>query len=171
MFGWYSQKAPGFQRLFGIPFAYEVSVGAMIFRRTPMDGEVEYLLLQYPHGHWDCVKGHIEAGETKEETLHRETLEEAGIREITLVKGFRSLTRYFYTAKGTELEKRRRSKKGVWILKTVYFYLAEAKDDTVTLSDEHIGFAWLPFEEAKKKLSFPAVKKILSDAHKFLAPQ
>lgn len=166
MFGWGTKTQPGFQNILGVPVAYEVSVGAVIFRRT--QSGIEYLLLRYPHGHWDYVKGHIEAGETQEETLRRETQEESGIEDIQVVKGFRKYTRYFYTAKGTELVKRKRSGKGIWIFKTVYFYLAEAIDSEISISDEHIGFAWLPFEEAITKLTFPAAKNILESAHAFL---
>lgn len=167
MFGWGAKTKPGFQSFLGFPVAYEVSVGAVIFRRTP-DNRIEYLLLRYPHGHWDYVKGHIEAGETHEQTLRRETHEESGLDAIDIMKGFRTYTRYFYTAKGTELVKRKRTGKGIWIFKTVYFYLAEVHDATIEISDEHTGFAWLTFEEAIAKLSFPATKDILDKAHTFL---
>lgn len=166
MFGFGKKTQPGFQSIFGVPLAYEVSVGAVIFRRT--SHRIEYLLLRYPHGHWDYVKGHIEAGETQEETLRRETQEESGIANMNVVRGFRKHTRYFYTAKGTELVKRKQSGKGIWIFKTVYFYLAEAIDSEISISDEHIGFAWLPFEEASTKLTFPAAKSILETADVFL---
>lgn len=166
MFGFGAKTQPGFQHFLGLPLAYEISVGAVIFRRT--QNGVEYLLLRYPHGHWDYVKGHIEAGETKEETLRRETKEESGIESIDIVKGFRKHTRYFYTAKGTELVKRKKAGDGIWILKTVYFYLAEAKSEEIAISDEHTAFSWLPFEEAVAKLTFSAAKNILISADAFL---
>lgn len=169
MFGLKTKTTPGFQSLLGLPVAYEVSVGAVIFRRSAKTGAIEYLLLRYPHGHWDYVKGHIEAGESHKETLRRETMEESGIEHIDIVRGFRKYTRYFYTAKGTELEKRKRTGKGIWIFKTVYFYLAEAGNDAIAISDEHIGFAWLPLNEAVAKLTFPAAKDILESADAFLA--
>lgn len=158
----------GFQGICGIPLAYEVSVGAVLFRRTP-DGAVEYLLLRYPHGHWDYVKGHIEKGEKHEDTLRRETQEESGLTDIDIQRGFRKYTRYYYTAKGTELIKRKKNNKGIWIYKTVYFYLAEARSSQIVLSDEHIGYAWLSFEEASKKLTFDAARTILKQANEFLA--
>lgn len=167
MFGLGKKTQPGFQHILGLPLAYEVSVGAVIFRQGE-NGGIEYLLLRYPHGHWDYVKGHIEAGESHKETLRRETQEESGLTNIDIVRGFRKYTRYFYTAKGTELIKRKRSGKGIWIFKTVYFYLAKANDDTIAISDEHIGFAWLSFEEAITKLTFPAAKDILESANEFL---
>jgi bis(5'-nucleosidyl)-tetraphosphatase len=157
----------GFQNICGIPLAYEVSVGAVIFRKTD-EGKIEYLLLRYPHGHWDYVKGHIEKGETQEDTLRRETLEESGLKDIEIVKGFRKYTRYYYTAKGTELIKRKKNNKGIWIYKTVYFYLAQSHTFDVLISDEHIGYAWLSYEEASKKLTFEAARTILTQAQAFL---
>jgi 8-oxo-dGTP pyrophosphatase MutT (NUDIX family) len=173
MFSFLSRKRqPGFQRIFGTPLAYEVSVGAVVFR-CGASGEYEYLLLRYPHGHWDYVKGHVEAGETYEETMRREILEESGLTAIELIHGFRKHTRYFYTAKGSELEKRKRSGKGLWIWKTVYFYLARVKDDCdrVAISDEHTSFAWLPVDPAISKLTFPVAKDILLAADAFLKKQ
>lgn len=167
MFGSDKKTQPGFQHFLGLPIAYEVSVGAVVFRRGAQG--VEYLLLRYPHGHWDYVKGHIEAGESEENTLRRETFEEAGVELSAIMKGFRRSTRYFYTAKGAELEKRKRQGRGIWIFKTVRFYLAEvASDVQITISDEHIGFAWLPFEEAIEKLTFPAARRIIESADAFL---
>jgi bis(5'-nucleosidyl)-tetraphosphatase len=160
------RSQPGFQRFLGIPVAYEVSVGAVVVRRSP-EG-FQCLLLQYPHGHWDFVKGHVEPGESYEETLRREAQEEAGIEDLEVLPGFRERTRYFYVAKGSEREKRIRLKKGLWIFKTVYFYLAESKTADVRLSHEHIGYAWLLFPEAIEKVTFPATKRILQGAEAFL---
>lgn len=159
-------KRHGFQHLLGLPVAYEVSVGAVIVRHTA-EG-LRCLLLQYPHGHWDFVKGHVEADETDELTLRREAQEETGIKQLSLVAGFRDKTRYFYVAKGTEREKRIRLKRGLWIFKTVHFYLAETATEEIVLSDEHIGYAWLPFSEAIERVSFPNTKRILQKAFEFL---
>lgn len=166
MFNSNKKTQPGFQNVLGLPIAYEISVGAVVFHR--FQNGIRYLLLRYPHGHWDYVKGHVEAGESYEETLKRETQEESGITDLSVVSGFREATRYFYTAKGSEREKRKRAGKGLWIFKTVYFYLAESPQTGVVLSQEHIDSTWLPFEDAVQRLSFPATKEILRKAHEFL---
>lgn len=154
------------QRPLGVPLAVEVSAGAVIFRQGL---EVrEYLLLQYPYGYWDYVKGHVEENETLEETLARETEEESGLKLKKIVKGFREVSRYCYVAKGRERVRRKAEKKGFWIFKTVYFYVAEAAEGTVTVSHEHIGYEWLPFEMAIKRLQFPRSKEILQKAEDFL---
>ena len=48
----------------------EKSAGAVIFRKQ--NDAILYLLLHYEAGHWDLAKGHIEKGESLEETARRE---------------------------------------------------------------------------------------------------
>ena len=63
----------------------ERSAGVVLFNRA--EG-LQFLVLKYPSGHWDFVKGNIEQGEKEEETVKRELFEETGINSITLHKGF-----------------------------------------------------------------------------------
>ena len=49
-----------------------------------------------------------------------------------------------------------------------YFFLAETKTKEIKISDEHIGFVWLPIDEAIKKTTFKNSKKLLEEADKFL---
>lgn len=152
-------------RLFGCPVAWEVSVGAVIFRN---DGtERQYLLLHYPSGHIDYVKGHVEAGETEEMTLRRETEEESGIKDLK-VFSYRTSVRYFYVAKGTEREKRLRKGDGLWIFKEVHFYPAETNESAVTISHEHQGFVWERYEQALKRLTFGNAKRVLMETEEYL---
>jgi len=149
----------------GFPVIWEVSVGATIFRQK--EEKRQYLLLRYPSGHLDFVKGHIEGDETEEMTLRRETEEESGIQDLE-VSSHRMSIRYFYIAKGNEREKRLRDGKGLWIFKVVYFYPAETKTDEIKISFEHTGFLWLPYEEAFAKVTFVNAKRILSETEEYL---
>ncbi len=133
----------------------EISAGVILIRNTP---QREYLLLDYGH-HWDFPKGHIETGEDPQMTAARELQEETGIRDVRFVPGFKQSMRYFYR------------KAGEGMLKVVIYFLAETPTGNVTLSDEHSGYAWLPFEDALKRLTFKNARDLLTKAHTFLGAE
>ena len=54
------------------------------------------------------------------------------------------------------------------VRKTVVFYLARSPTKDVKLSYEHIGYVWLDYENALKKLTFETAKETLREAHEFL---
>ena len=118
-----------------------------------------YLLLHYESGHWDFPKGHVEKDETEEETAQRELLEETGITSAEFITGFRETISYHYSFK-----KKTR-------LKEVIYFLMTTSQKEITLSDEHIGFLWLPYDDALKKLTFENAKSTLQKAHAFLLNQ
>ncbi|MFQ5573679.1 MAG: NUDIX domain-containing protein, partial [Nitrosopumilaceae archaeon] len=70
----------------------EKSAGTVIFRDA--SGGVVFLLLHYPSGHWDFVKGKIEKNENPLETVVRETKEETGIFDLGFLDGFKENIEY-----------------------------------------------------------------------------
>jgi len=68
------------------------SAGIVLFRND--SDKNEFLLLNYPQGHWDFVKGKVEKGETPHETALRETKEETGITNIEFIDGFEESVEY-----------------------------------------------------------------------------
>ena len=59
------------------------------------------LLLQYPQGHWDFPKGHVEETDADHfATTRRELCEETGIEEIHFVEDFVERSEYTYRHKG-----------------------------------------------------------------------
>ena len=138
---------------------FEHSAGAIIFRRE--GDKVLYLLLNYPGsgdvGYWDLVKGHLEKGETELDTVKREAREETGLTDLQIYDGFKEWIKYFFKS-GDKL-----------ISKIVTFYVAETKTGEITLSFEHIGYIWLPYEEALAKLTYENAKGIMKKAHDFMA--
>lgn len=138
----------------------ERSAGAIIFRKE--NEKIYYLLLHYPSSarakkpYWDLPKGHIEKGEKEVDTVKREVEEETGLKDAKIIKGFKEWIKYFFKFKGEN------------VFKIVVFYLAEAKTGNVKISEEHIGYNWLPYEEALAKLTFKNAKEILKKANKFL---
>jgi 8-oxo-dGTP pyrophosphatase MutT (NUDIX family) len=154
-----------FLKLLDAPVEWEISVGAAVFRVE--NGQRIYLILKYPSGHFDFPKGHMEDGETEEGTLRRETEEETGIRTLTVFP-IREGIRYFYVAKGSEGIRRKREGRGIWIFKHVYFYPAETSEMEVLISHEHIGYEWLPYDAALRKLTFENAKKVLRVSEEYL---
>lgn len=131
----------------------EISAGVILFRRAP---EPYYLLLHYGSGHWDFPKGHIESGEDAQQTARRELMEETGISEICFVDGYKQTLRYFFRHKG------------IGIFKTVIYFLAETAQSEVSLSHEHIGFDWLPYDLAMSRLTFKNSRDLLAKAQTHL---
>jgi 8-oxo-dGTP pyrophosphatase MutT (NUDIX family) len=140
----------------------EKSAGAVIFRRE--NNRIYYLLLHYPSSakaprdYWDFPKGHIEKREKELETVKREVFEEAGLKDLKFVEGFKEWIKYFFKFKGKN------------VFKIVTFFLAETKTKTAKVSFEHIGSKWLPYEEALVQLTFNNAKEILKKANKYLTP-
>jgi len=139
----------------------EKSCGAVVFREMPgKAGKIShsYLLLHYSAGHWDLPKGHVEAGESEEETARREIREETGIEEIEFLPGFRE-----------EISYSRRNERGETIGKDVVFFLAKTTESAVKLSDEHTGSLWLPFSLAARKMTYENARGVLRKADKLLS--
>lgn len=143
----------------------EKSAGAIIFRKK--GGKNHYLLLHYESGHWEFVKGHIEKGENMKDTVKREAKEEAGIGDLEFVEGFKETIKYFFKWPPAR-DAIQKGQKRENIMKFVTFLLAETKTEDIKLSLEHIGYEWLAYEQALKKLTFKNAKEILKKADEFL---
>jgi bis(5'-nucleosidyl)-tetraphosphatase len=116
----------------------------------------KYLVLHYPSGHWDYAKGHVEEGETEEQTLRRELKEETGITRITLIEGFKEAIKYHFKQDGNLIDKE------------VVFYLAETDEEDVKISYEHKDHNWLDYKDALEKVTFKNAKELLMKAEEVL---
>ena len=132
----------------------ERSAGIVLFIEKP-DGN-HFLLLNYPTGHWDFVKGKIEQGETEKQTAIREAKEETGISDIEFIEGFEETINYNFQFEG-EL-----------IYKEVIFFLAKTNTEKVTVSHEHLDYTWLDFNKAMQKITYQNAKNVLSKANALL---
>ena len=132
----------------------ETSAGAIVFREN--NGTRLYLLLNYPSGHWDFVKGKMEEGESPHQTVIREAKEETGIEDLDLFSGYEEEIRYDFQFEGELIHKK------------VIFFLAKTKTEKITISHEHQDFVWLSYEDAMKKTTYDNAKSILSKAEKLL---
>jgi hypothetical protein len=59
-------------------------------------------------------------------------------------------------------------KAGEGMTKVVIYFLAETPTGEVTLSHEHSGYAWLPYQDALKRLTFRNARDLLAKADAFL---
>ena len=136
---------------------YEYSCGAVVFTR--IDGEPHYVLVRaknQPVGCHGFPKGHMEPGETEEQTALREICEETGLR-VRLLPGFRAVTEYdLPDLPGTR--------------KRVVFFLAEyGEQEPVAQESELAAITLAPWPRALELTEFADSKRILTEAHEFLS--
>ncbi len=133
----------------------EKSCGAVVYRLE--GGRRLYLILHYSGRHWDFPKGHVEQGESEQQTAAREIAEETGISQLEFVPLFRKTIAY------------KLRKGGALVPKEVAFFIAKTDEKEVTLSHEHIGFAWLPFGKAEAKVTYKNARSVLKAAEAHLS--
>ena len=132
----------------------EISAGIVFFQN--INNENQFLLLNYPQGHWDFVKGKIEENEQAHETAKREASEETGITDFHFIDGFEEYVEYDFRFKNEDIHKK------------VIFFLAKTDTKKIRLSHEHIDYIWLEYEHALKKITYENAKNVLSKAKEFL---
>lgn len=131
---------------------YERSCGAVVFRF--INGERRFLLIKNKRScHWGFPKGHVEKGETDEDTAKREVLEETGIH-INIFPRFKHKSEYTIRGK---------------IEKSVLIFLATTEDTQTVIQPEEIeDYIWLGYENALSTLNYPNDKDILSLAKSYI---
>ena len=132
----------------------EQSAGIVFFRK--IQDKINFLVLNYPSGHWDLVKGHIENDEDPKDTAIRESKEETGITDIKFIDGFKEEIEYYFQYNNENIHKK------------VIFFLSETKQNKIVLSDEHLDFIWLDFNDAMKKITFETAKSVVKKANDLL---
>jgi 8-oxo-dGTP pyrophosphatase MutT (NUDIX family) len=132
----------------------ETSSGVVLFRKE--NDKILFLLLHYPSGHWDFVKGKMEEGETPHETAIRETQEETGITDVEFLDNYEEWIQYNFQYRGELVQKK------------VVFFLGETKTKDITISHEHLNFTWMDYTTAMEKTTFDNAKTVLSKAYALL---
>lgn len=118
-----------------------------------------FLIVKHKNGHWGYPKGHVETGETEEETALREFGEEVGIKECELIGNFKySQTYSFY-----------RKEKGR-ITKEAVFFIGQVKSkEGIKLQEEELtDYRWYNYKETVEKIYFEGNKKMTRTAMKYL---
>jgi len=133
----------------------ETSAGVVLFRKE--NEKILFLLLHYPSGHWDFVKGKMEKGELEKETALRETQEETGITNVKFLDGFEEWIQYNFQFGGELVNKK------------VVFFLGETDTKDVKISHEHLNYTWMDYATAMEKTTFDNAKTVLAKSYNLLS--
>ena len=141
---YFNRRKPSIQEIVREPTA-----GGVVFRRNK-DDEVEILLIQDAKDRWTIPKGHIEEGETAQQTAKREIGEEAGLTD-TEVYGWLGKIHFRY----------RRVDK--LVLMTTQIYLVKAVGDTDAIQKEEWmnGIKWFKFADALDAIEYEDIGKLM----------
>lgn len=132
---------------------YEKSCGAVVCIKEK--GERKYVLARSLTGSWGFPKGHMEPGETEEQTALREIYEEVHLKPV-LCEGFRTTDEYPLPDKADTV-------------KQVVFFCATCEDQGLRAQRSELREARLAtYEEALRLLSFESSRRVLREAHAFL---
>ena len=130
---------------------YEKSCGAVVYRMQ--NGQPVFLVEKMDLGHLSLPKGHVEEGETEEETAIREIREETGL-DVTLDTAFRQVITFA---------------PGEGIIKDVVFFIAEAvPGQMINQESEVTSLEWLPYEAAYLTLTHQSDRETLQKAKEYL---
>ena len=132
----------------------EPTSGGIIFRHHDKNG-LEILLIQDAKDRWTIPKGHIEPGESAQQTARREIGEEVGLFDIELL-GWLGKIHFRY---------RRLDK---LVLMTTQIYLVRAGKDADNIKQEEWmkDVRWLPFQEALDLIEYDDIGKLMLLAKK-----
>lgn len=127
----------------------EPTAGGIVFRRGE-SGDVEILLIQDAKDRWTIPKGHIEEGETAQETALREIAEEAGIK---LSEAICWLGKIHF----------RYRRINTLVLMTQQVYLVRALGDTNDIQKEEWmnGIKWFKFHDALDVIEYEDIGKLM----------
>lgn len=115
---------------------------------------MRYLLLfQSKSQTWSFPKGHMEAGETEQQTALREVKEEIGL-SLSPLPNFRAALSYDLKNGAT---------------KTVVLFLAEVIGEEVISENEIAEYRWVTAVEAAKLLTHGKYAEVLSQAERRIA--
>lgn len=131
----------------------EPTAGGIVFRRR--NGKIEILLIQDAKDRWTIPKGHIEEGETAQETALREIGEEAGLKETEAICWLGKI-HFRYRRMNT------------LVLMTTQIYLVKALGNTDAIQKEEWmnGIKWFEFHDALDKIEYEDIGKLMLLAKK-----
>lgn len=127
----------------------EPTAGGVIFRRNK-DNDIEILLIQDAKDRWTIPKGHIEKGETAQETAKREIGEEAGLKDVEVL-GWLGKINFRY----------RRIDKLVLMTTQVFLVKALGDTDSIQKEDWMHDIRWFSFTDALDVIEYEDIGKLI----------
>ncbi|MFZ2560530.1 MAG: NUDIX domain-containing protein [Candidatus Nanoperiomorbaceae bacterium] len=127
----------------------EATAGGVIFRITK-HGDLEIVMIEDKFHRWTIPKGHIEEGETAQETAIREIGEEAGLHELEPIAWLGKINfRY------------RRENALVLMSTQIYLFRALGDTDQIQKEDWMTGIRWFRFDEAVDLIAYEDIAKLM----------
>ncbi len=138
---------------FGENIETERSCGAVVYARSWQG--LRFALIRSASGNWGLPKGHMEEGETEQETALREVKEETGLT-VTLNSRFRTIEEHPLGRSGR--------------LKEVAYFLGQSALKTAKPRDtkEIRSVEWVSYRKAMRLLAFPGDRRVLRDARQYI---
>jgi len=138
--------------------ANEKSCGAIIFTN---ENNVRKYVIQCGvgiyQGYYGFPGGHVEAGETEQETALREVKEETGL-DVVLYDDFRTSDEHALAREGRPNDR-----------KTNVYFLADYQDQEITMQKSEVSeILLLDYDEAMKCIKYEETKRELTEAEEYL---
>lgn len=140
------------------PAVEETSAGGLIidFARDPISTVIIGRYDRRGRMVWSLPKGHIEAGETRQQTAEREVQEETGI--IGRVIGELGSIDFTFVAEGRRIHK------------TVHHFILERTGGEISTEDVEVAdVAWVALSDVQARLTYADERRLLDKVPQLLA--
>lgn len=128
---------------------YEKSCGAIIIHKANENNYKVLLVKNHNGRYWSFPKGHVEKGETEEQTAIREIKEETGL-DVEIIDSFREVSDYCPFGK---------------IKKRVVFFMAQTFSTDVKVQKEEIdSFIWVDLFDVHNKCTYDNDLRVIKKA-------
>ena len=126
----------------------ETSAGGVVVRE--IGGVVHALVIRDPYRKWGLPKGHVEAGETLQETALREVTEETGLVDLELGRELVTID-WFFSARGRQVHK----------FTTFYLMHSAHGEPRPELGEGITACEWTPLLTAHERISYENASEVV----------